>query len=524
VWIHTTEEQAISTMLYDRATTIVSVETGGLRDSAQAVRSIALFGKNSALWAAAACLAACVATTILIAATPLAADWNYDWWLGALATLCLFAGLSIAGLLLVDCSVNDDQHMQFIGVGLIAIVFSSVVVAGLAAHLSSSEQLAEQLMFGRAGPMIIGLIAIIVATASATARLPSTAVVVLTITGLSIALGAVFAIWQPPTAALGFGLAGLLLVTMAVEIARDRHDLQTKHGWIAVGIASLAAVEALVAMGGDEVVYLAGATVVTAIGFISARWAIRAQLLARLRSDLSAIDALHDAQRQLQAQRRSQEHTLAQLAHDNRSTALALESAAELIHNSPHAPPELLALSNALGDEVGRMRRTVADLTASDLAAETHLVWDAIESVVRCRSTQVNDLRVDVNFGVRAYADPDTLAAVVDSLMANAVEHGGGGLVSVSVVSSDNSAVIAVEDDGPGVPEACREVIWEQGVTSKRGDHQGLGLYGAAQRASTVDASIRVTSSEYGGARFEVHVPMTPARSRVPMAHARSGR
>ncbi|MCH7790415.1 MAG: HAMP domain-containing histidine kinase [Acidobacteria bacterium] len=469
-------------------------------------------------------LIVCVATTPFIAMTPFASTWGYNHWLGAAAMGCLVGGFALSGLLLFQHTVMDEHEMQFIGAGLVAIVSSSVVVAMFAAQVTSSEQHAAWLIHGRLGLAIVGVATIIAATMPYTSRLRSLVQVGLTIAASAAVLGVIFAIWQPPSVVSGLGLASLALIAAAIELKRHRQSQFADHGWIAFALCGVAAAEALITIQHDNMVYVIGASAVTGIGFIYAHKSIRSSLVTRLRSDLTAVDALLETQRQLREQQRCQERALAQLAHDNRSTALALESAVELISNSEHAPVEMIALSSALGDEVGRMRRTVADIVAGAAPVQTHVVWDAIESVVRCRSAQVRDLRVDVTDGVRAHSDPDTLASVVDALMANAVEHGGAGLVSVSVTSTANTAIISVDDDGPGVVDVCREIIFERGVTSKRDDHQGLGLFGAAERARTVGASILVKSSVHGGARFEVHVPMTSTPSFVPMADARSGR
>jgi signal transduction histidine kinase len=66
-------------------------------------------------------------------------------------------------------------------------------------------------------------------------------------------------------------------------------------------------------------------------------------------------------------------------------------------------------------------------------------------------------------------------------------------------------AVAHVADDGPGIPEAERERVFESGVSSDGGGH---GLYVARTIVDTLDGDIRVEESELGGAAFVVELPL----------------
>jgi PAS domain S-box-containing protein len=97
-------------------------------------------------------------------------------------------------------------------------------------------------------------------------------------------------------------------------------------------------------------------------------------------------------------------------------------------------------------------------------------------------------------------ADADRLVQVFENLLQNSVDHGGED-VTVRVGPLENG--FYVEDDGPGVPEADRERMFEHGYTTREG---GMG-YGLSIVRSIIDAhgwDIAVTESEDGGARFEI--------------------
>ena len=76
-----------------------------------------------------------------------------------------------------------------------------------------------------------------------------------------------------------------------------------------------------------------------------------------------------------------------------------------------------------------------------------------------------------------AFGDPDALAGAVDNLLRNAVEASPpGGEVLVTISAADGTAVLDVEDGGPGIPEARRAELFEPFFTTKP-EGTGLGLW-----------------------------------------------
>jgi signal transduction histidine kinase len=68
--------------------------------------------------------------------------------------------------------------------------------------------------------------------------------------------------------------------------------------------------------------------------------------------------------------------------------------------------------------------------------------------------------------------------------------------------------ILKVEDNGPGVPEALRDHLFEPFVSrSASRERLGLGLFLAASLLNTYDASVRYEPREGGGARFIVELP-----------------
>ena len=72
-----------------------------------------------------------------------------------------------------------------------------------------------------------------------------------------------------------------------------------------------------------------------------------------------------------------------------------------------------------------------------------------------------------------------------------------------------------MSDDGPGVPEADRERIFEPFYSTRRDGH-GLGLAVVRQIARALGARVEVGDDEAGGARFSIVFPAALRRRRQP--------
>ena len=104
---------------------------------------------------------------------------------------------------------------------------------------------------------------------------------------------------------------------------------------------------------------------------------------------------------------------------------------------------------------------------------------------------------------------PTGLRLAVDNAIANAVKHGGATRVQLSAVSSRDGVEIAIDDDGVGVPEEERIMVFDRfsrGSTASRSG-SGLGLALVAQQAELHGGTATLESSPLGGARLMLRLP-----------------
>ncbi|OMB92841.1 sensor histidine kinase [Mycobacterium colombiense] len=104
---------------------------------------------------------------------------------------------------------------------------------------------------------------------------------------------------------------------------------------------------------------------------------------------------------------------------------------------------------------------------------------------------------------------PAGLRLTVDNAIANAVKHGGATQVQLSAVSSRAGVEIAIDDNGSGVPEDERRVVFDRFSRGSTASHSGsgLGLALVAQQAQLHGGTAALESSPLGGARLVLRLP-----------------
>jgi two-component system sensor histidine kinase PrrB len=104
---------------------------------------------------------------------------------------------------------------------------------------------------------------------------------------------------------------------------------------------------------------------------------------------------------------------------------------------------------------------------------------------------------------------PAGLRLAVDNAIANAVKHGGASRVQLSAVSSRAGVEIAIDDDGVGIPEEERKIVFERFSRGSTASHSGsgLGLALVAQQAELHGGTASLEQSPMGGVRLLLCLP-----------------
>lgn len=109
---------------------------------------------------------------------------------------------------------------------------------------------------------------------------------------------------------------------------------------------------------------------------------------------------------------------------------------------------------------------------------------------------------------LRFRSDAEILRQVLGNLIRNAVEAIGadpGGWVRVSAEAAGNTVVLAVEDNGPGIPEGCADKVFESFFTTKSFG-TGLGLSICRSLTEALGGTLELKRRPGGGVRAEVRL------------------
>jgi signal transduction histidine kinase len=126
----------------------------------------------------------------------------------------------------------------------------------------------------------------------------------------------------------------------------------------------------------------------------------------------------------------------------------------------------------------------------------------SLETVARSawEHVETRDANLVVEETSTVQADRGPLQQALENLFRNNVEHGSLD-VTVTVSELGDGEGFYVADDGPGIPEADRESVFEYGFSG--GEGTGLGLAIVRNVAEGHGWTVTATESEDGGARFE---------------------
>lgn len=175
------------------------------------------------------------------------------------------------------------------------------------------------------------------------------------------------------------------------------------------------------------------------------------------------------------------------------------------LHRLRTAVERLIALNRRLLSTV--RQGTASTLQDLDLAREVEETVSALRSH---RELRERNLRLRTGGECRMRTHPLLVHQILTNLVVNAGEATReGGTVEVRLERRGGEATIEVHDDGPGVPAARREGLFDALETTKA-DGSGLGLFSVKACASALGGAVAVEDSPLGGACFRVRLPIAP--------------
>ena len=215
-------------------------------------------------------------------------------------------------------------------------------------------------------------------------------------------------------------------------------------------------------------------------------------LIARLRDSM-------DAQRAF----------LATTSHELRTPLTGLQGFLERAYR--RAPPDVkkdLVDARRISQTMSRLVTDLLQLSRGELVKEVipHIL-DPVEDVLQPIAEEYPGVQVKGTCGEILLGDPERLRQLIRNLTSNAVRAtGDASKVELSFSASENGSILAVSDDGPGIPAEALPHIFETFYKGEGGG-AGLGLAIAKQIAESHHGRLEINSLEGKGTTFYLHLP-----------------
>ncbi|HET9355130.1 MAG TPA: ATP-binding protein [Sphingomicrobium sp.] len=218
----------------------------------------------------------------------------------------------------------------------------------------------------------------------------------------------------------------------------------------------------------------------------------------------------------------------ADVTHELKNPLASLRSAVDSLERVDD-PALKRQLTDVIRQDVNRLDRLIGDVgeaarTDAELARASFEEVDLgklIEQLVGVWEQRRETGNVRIAFArprkssTVVMGEPGRLARAIDNIVDNAISFSPpGGLVEIAAIRLGDNILIRVDDEGPGVPGALREAIFNRfhsvrPETEHFGRHSGLGLAIARAIVEGHDGTIDVADRDDSpsGARFTIILP-----------------
>ncbi|GAB6901564.1 sensor histidine kinase [Kineosporia succinea] len=222
----------------------------------------------------------------------------------------------------------------------------------------------------------------------------------------------------------------------------------------------------------------------------------------------------------LQTAQQAQRQFVSDASHELRSPLATLSATLDVVDSdvTGRAWAELRPVLRTETERMGVLVQNLLLLARADdqglkiVSVEVDLDDLVMEEARRLRTSSSLDVPLSV-VPVRILGDPYKLGQVLRNLVDNAARYAQG-TVALSMAVSGSTALVMVDDDGPGIAPNDRDRVFERFVRldesrDRASGGAGLGLPIVREVVRGHGGEVALGASPYGGARFQVQLPIT---------------
>lgn len=205
----------------------------------------------------------------------------------------------------------------------------------------------------------------------------------------------------------------------------------------------------------------------------------------------------------------------AAMSHEVRTPLGILRSSADLLLREPKLTKDGKEVLGFIISETERLNRLVSTLIDSARPRQPQFVAvdlaDLIKKVIDMLRGQSEPKKITLNLALSkpliAEIDHDQITQVIMNIVLNAIQIlPMGGQIFIRLYQEQDTAMIEVADDGPGITDTNQAHIFEPFFTQRAGG-VGLGLAVVRQIVQAHSGDIRYRNSQFGGAQFTISLP-----------------
>jgi PAS domain S-box-containing protein len=171
----------------------------------------------------------------------------------------------------------------------------------------------------------------------------------------------------------------------------------------------------------------------------------------------------------------------------------------------------VVALDDVIRGILDYSRNARAEISMEEVNIRK-MVDDVKEAVKYHHHANAIDFRIFINEQIPLYTDKQRLFVILNNLVSNAIKYfnqqEAHPFISIVVQINTERALIFIEDNGIGIPEAYHEKVFEMFYrASSQANGSGLGLYILKETLNRLNGKISVVSGADIGTTFIVEIP-----------------